>query len=149
MRTCVLLFSILAVACVPQHDEISESDVINVVEGFFDAIDVENDNPVLLDSYLTKDFILYEAGKKMNKGEMLEFFASFPIVKSSWELDDFRISIDENSAHVSLFNTGNFTVQTDSMEVQQVFKWLESAYLVKEDNVLKIKFYFSDNISIE
>lgn len=135
--------------CTPQQEKISESDVIKTVEGFFEALDVENNNPDLLDEYVTQDFILYEVGRKMNKEEFIELVSGFPITESGWELSDFRISTDINSAHISLFNTGNFVLQTDSAKMQQKYKWLESAYMVKEEDKLKIKFYFSDNISVE
>ena len=84
----------------------------------------------------------------MNKEEFLEFVSGFPITESDWELSDFRISTDINSAHISLFNTGNFVLQTDSAKMKQKYEWLESVYMVKEDDKLKIKFYFSDNISL-
>lgn len=140
---------LIAIGCAPRQEMISESDVINTVEGFFEALDVENNNPDLLDNYVTKDFVLYEVGRKMNKEEFMEFVSGFPIIESDWELSDFRISSDYNSAHISLFNTGNFVLQTDSTKIRTKYEWLESAYMVKEEDKLKIKFYFSDNISME
>ena len=148
MKKITPLLILLIIGCSSQQTSISEADVIETLEGLFEAIDVENKNPNLIDNYITQDFILYEDGKKMDKDEVLEFVSGFPMTKSDWELDDFRISTDINSAHVSLFNTGIMVIQSDSAKVQQKFEWLESAYMVKEDNKLKIKFYFSDNISI-
>jgi hypothetical protein len=148
MKKITPLLILLIIGCSSQQTSISEADVIETLEGLFEAIDVENKNPNLIDNYVTQDFILYEDGKKMDKDEVLEFVSGFPMTKSDWELDDFRISTDINSAHVSLFNTGIMVIQSDSAKVQQKFEWLESAYMVKEDNKLKIKFYFSDNISI-
>ncbi|NOY47090.1 MAG: hypothetical protein GXO84_02565 [Chlorobi bacterium] len=149
MKKFTIFFVLIALGCSPQQEKISESDVIKTIEGLFKAIDVENNNPDLLDNYVTKDFILYENGKKMNKKEVVEFVSEFPFTESDWELSDFRISTDINSAHISLFNTGNFVLQTDSVQMQQKYEWLESAYLVKEKDTLKIKFYFSDTISEE
>ncbi len=144
----VILF-VIFMSCSPHPEGISESDVIKTVEGFFAALDADNSNPDLIDSYITQDFMLYEVGKKMNKDEFLELVSGFPMIKSDWVLSDFRISTDMNSAHVSLFNTGIFLLQIDSFKIQQKYKWLESAYLVKDGEKLKIKFYFSDNISID
>jgi len=149
MKKIAVFLTLIAAGCAPQQEKISESDVIKTVEGFFEALDVENNNPDLLDEYVTQDFILYEVGRKMNKEEFIELVSGFPITESGWELSDFRISTDINSAHISLFNTGNFVLQTDSAKMQQKYKWLESAYMVKEEDKLKIKFYFSDNISVE
>jgi len=149
MKKFTLFFVLIALGCSPKQEVITESDVIKTIEGLFKAIDVENDNPDLLDNYITKDFILYENGIKMNKEEVKKFVAEFPMTESNWELSDFRISTNINSAHISLFNTGNFLLQTDSTKIKQKYEWLESAYLVKEAGDLKIKFYFSDNITME
>ncbi len=149
MKKIATFFILIAIGCAPQQEKISESDVIKTVEGFFEALDVENNNPDLLDNYVTQDFILYEVGRKMNKDEFVELVSGFPLIESDWELSDFRISTDFNSAHISLFNTGNFVLQTDSAKMQQKYEWLESAYIVREEDKLKIKFYFSDNISVE
>ena len=149
MKKIAILFILIAMGCTPQQEKISESDVIETLEGFFEALDVDNKNPNLIDDYVTQDFFLYEVGRKMNKEEFLEFVSGFPMTESDWKLSDFRISTDINSAHISYFNTGNFVLQTDSTKIQQKYEWLESVYMVKDENKLKIKFAFSDNISVE
>lgn len=148
MKKLIFMLCLFVMACSQQPEKISEAEVVKTLEGFFDAFDVENTNPDLLDEYITKDFLIYEAAKKMNKEEFLEFVGGFPITKSEWELSDFKISTDVNSAHISLFNKGDFIMQYDTITINQKFEWLESAYLVKEEGKLKIKFYFSDHISI-
>ena len=133
MKKIATFFILIAIGCAPQQEKISESDVIKTVEGFFEALDVENNNPDLLDNYVTQDFILYEVGRKMNKDEFVEFVSGFPLIESDWELSDFRISTDINSAHISLFNTGNFLLQTDSAKIQQkkyIYWGLISVYMV-------------------
>ncbi|MBN2174688.1 MAG: hypothetical protein JW731_11180, partial [Bacteroidales bacterium] len=50
---------LIASGCAPRQEMISESDVINTVEGFFEALDVENNNPDLMDNYVTRDFTEY------------------------------------------------------------------------------------------
>lgn len=149
MKNLILLLIAITVSCTPKVEKISEAEVIKTVEGFFEVLDVENRNPDLLDNYVTHDFMLYEVGGKMNIEEFLEHISGVPLIKTDWKLSDFRISIDINSAHISLFNTGEFLLQFDSVKVQQKRKWLESAYMVKEEDKLKIKFYFSDKISVE
>lgn len=138
----------LLIGCTSQQNNIEKSEVIETVEGFFRALNVENNNPNLIDKYVTDDFIIYEAGKKMNKQDFLEFISGISITKSQWDLSDFRISTDKNSAHVSQFNTGTFEKEMDSLKLRQKFEWLESAYLVKIEDQVKIKFFFSDNITI-
>ena len=132
--------------CTPRQEPISETDAIETVEGFFEALDVENTDPDLMDQYVTSDFIIYEAGKKMNKDEFLDLVEGSPLLKTDWQLSDFRVSTDHNSAHVSLLNDGSFMVEQDSIRMNLKLQWLESAHLVKEDGHLKIRFYFSDNI---
>ena len=149
MKILPSVIILIVIGCSPPHERIPDTEVIKTVEGFFEALDVENDNPDLINEYVTEDFILYEIGKKMNKQEFLEFIGGFPAIESDWELSDFRVSSDVNSAHISLFNKGRFIMQTDSSKLLQNYEWLESAYLVKVEDKLKIKFYFSDNIKFE
>lgn len=149
MKKLLFILIVIAVSCAPQPEKISESEVIETIEGFFESFKIENTNPKLIDEYITKDFMIFEAEKKMNKEEFLEFVSSFPIIENDWKMRDYKISTDINSAHISFFNTGNFVMQFDFTKVHHKFEWFESAYLVKEDGKLKIKFYFSDNISLE
>ena len=149
MKKLVLIIALFALGCTPQQEKISEADAIKTVMGFFDAINVDNDNPDLINEYVTDDFMMYEADKKMNKSEFLEFVSSFPLIESDWELSDFRITTDINSAHISLFNKGRFIMQTDSTKLLQHYEWLESAFMVMEGDKLKIRFYSSDNIKFE
>lgn len=148
MKILIVFLVMLLIGCTSQQNNIEKSEVIETVEGFFRALNVENNNPNLIDKYVTDDFIIYEAGKKMNKQDFLEFISGIPITKSQWDLSDFRISTDKNSAHVSQFNTGTFEKEMDSLKLRQKFEWLESAYLVKIEDQVKIKFFFSDNITI-
>ena len=150
MKKITVMFCIVVIGCAPPQNNIPESDVTSTLEGFFKALAVENDKADLFYDYVTDDFIIYEFGKKMSKEEFLEFVSGpSPVTESKWDFNDVNISTDVNSAHVSLFNTGSFTVETDSFKLQQKYEWLESAFMVKEGDQLKIKFYFSDNINIK
>jgi len=142
MKHFALLIALLIVGCSPDPPRITETEVINTIEGLFEALDVENTNPRLLDQYITRDFVIYEDGLKMSREEFKAF-------KSDWKLTDFSVSTDNNSAHVRLLNQGDFVVQQDTVKMRIKIKWLESAYLVREADSLKIKFYFSDNIGRE
>jgi hypothetical protein len=149
MKRLTPLFILIAVACAPPPEKISDAEVIKIVEGFFDALDVENTDPDLIDDYVTEDFLIYEAGMKMNKDEFIKLISGFPVAESDWELSDFRVSVDDNSAHASFYNKGRFVVKTDTSEVVLKPEWLESAYLIKDEGKLKIKFYFSSGIKTE
>ena len=148
----VLFFlSLLVMGCSQPNEPISESEAIETIEGLFNALGeyIEGKNTELINEYITEDFIIYEVGRKMNKKEFLQFASGFPILECNWELSDFRVSTDVNSAHASLFNKGEVLMQTDSSNIIQNYDWLESAYLVKVDGKLKVKFYFSDIILLE
>ena len=149
MKHYALLIALLIVGCSPNQPRITETEVINTIEGLFEALDVENTNPRLLDQYITRDFVIYEDGLKMSREEFKAFTSETPIIKSDWILTDFSVSTDNNSAHVRLLNHGDFLVQQDTVKMRIKIKWLESAYLVREADSLKIKFYFSDNIGRE
>lgn len=150
MKRITALLSLVVIGCAPPQNNVPESTVTATLEGFFKALDVENEKADLFYDYVTDDFIIYEFGTKMSKEEFLEFISGpSPITETEWNFDDIKISTDENSAHVSLLNTGSFVIETDSVKLHQKYEWLESAFMVKEGDQLKIKFYFSDNINIE
>ena len=145
----MLFLAVAVISCAPQPVIIVEAEVQGVVEGFFEALDVDNEDPNLLDLYVTEDFIIYEMGKKMTRQEFKELISEdSPATSSEWQLSDYRISTDLNSAHASFKNNGIFEVNMDSFKVRYNYEWLESAYLVKANDRLKIKFYFSDNLHI-
>ena len=50
-------------------------------------------------------------------------------------------------ALITLNNKGEFIVKTPDGNVKMEFEWLERAYLIKENDELKFKFYFSDTVS--
>ena len=98
------------------------------------------------DSVVTDDFFIYENSKRYSKDEFIEFVSSFDIIETTREFKDIVIDTDVNSAHISLNQMGEFIVNTPEGKVKMNFNWLESAYIVKENGVLKFKFYFSEAI---
>ena len=65
------------------------------------------------------------------------------LVSTEWKFSDIRVSTDYNSAHISYINDGSF-LSKDGTTIKS--KWLETGYMVKTPNGLKMKFMFSDNI---
>ena len=98
---------------------------------FFDVLSVKNPDKTKLYDLVTDDYFIFENQKKYSMEEFIEFVKSFKTIEDNWQLSDFEIDIDENSAHVSLRNVGKFLVETDSGNVIMNFDWLESAYLVR------------------
>jgi len=97
-------------------------------------------------NYVTDDFVLYEMGKKFNASEFLDFVSSFNATEDDWELSDMKISIDKESTHAYFNNKGRFVTLNEGKKALLNFEWLESAYMVRVDGKLKIKFYFSDTV---
>ncbi len=146
MKNIFIILIIVLFGCSTQQSKISEEEVKEVINGMFYAISTENDNPDLIYEYVTDDYILNEMGTQFNTESFLDLIATFNAIEDDWVLSDMKISTDYNSAHISLANEGRFVVNTDTDKTVLNYSWLESAYLVKQDGKLKIKFYFSDQV---
>jgi|TARA_B100001094_G_C18173268_1_gene796408 hypothetical protein len=129
-----------------KQNNITEQEVKDKFYEFFDILSVDNPDKNKLYDLVTDDYFIFENQKKYTTEEFIEFISSFKILENEWELSDFHIDIDENSAHASLRNIGKFLVETDSGNVIMDFDWLESAYLIRDGEELKFDFYFSDAI---
>ena len=131
---------------------ISEEEVIDSINEFFNDLNIKNYKDSSLDALVTDDFIIFELANSYTLDEFKEFIESAGFldwVSTDWNLTDFTISIDNNSAHASYLNTGVF-VYADPENKDQLLKedvkWLESVYLVKDNGTLKLKFLQSDDI---
>ena len=144
-KTILLLFFALTLGC-NKYPPITEEMVIEKVYDLFRAIESENEDRSKFFDVVTDDFLIYEIGQEINKDDFLEFVESFNVVEDDWELSDFKVSLDYNSAHVYFKNKGRFIVDTPDGKALLNYSWLESAYLVRDGDNLKIKFYFSDAV---
>ena len=124
-------------------NEISEQEVKDTILGMFDSFSVESDDKNNFYNYVTDDYVLYEIGKEMNAAEFLEFASSFNTIEDDWEVTDWNITIDKESAHAYFKNNGRFVTLNEGKKTLLNYEWLESAYLVRVEDKLKIKFYFS------
>lgn len=145
MKNIIIL--LLVTSCVySSQNKITEEEVKNKFYEFFDVLSVDNPDKNKLYDIVTDDYFIFENQKKYSMEEFISFVNTFKIINNNWQLSDFEIDIDNNSAHASLRNVGKFLVDTDSGNVIMDFDWLESAYLVREEGELKFKFYFSDAV---
>tara|TARA_B100002052_G_scaffold145949_1_gene133284 strand:+ start:616 stop:1080 length:465 start_codon:yes stop_codon:yes gene_type:complete len=129
-------------------NEISEQEVKDTILGMFNSFSVESNDKNTFYNYVTDDYILYEMGKEMNATEFLEFASTFNIIEDDWEITNWNITIDKESAHAHFKNKGRFVTLNDGKKTLLNYQWLESAYLVKIEDELKIKFYFSDVVNL-
>jgi len=142
MKKLLLLLSLIIFAC-QSPTKISEKEVMNSFNSFFEVLDNDLDN---FESIVTEDFFIFENSRRYSKEEFIEFVKTFDIVSSKRSFEDVVIDTDVNSAHISLKHFGEFIVNTPTGKTKLEFEWLESTYAVKIDNKLKFKFYFSEAI---
>ena len=144
-----LIFAFALISCdfaINENQMVTEEEVMNVFNDMFYALDNDLDS---YENYVTDDFLIYEIGRKFNLEEFLEFVKGFGKFESNRTFKNLRIDLDQNSAHVSLEHTGEFTLEspTPEGETYLYYEWLESAYLVKRNGKLKFKFYFSQQVN--
>ena len=134
------------------QEQLTEEMIIDHVNDFFNALNVKNYNKTLLSQKVTSDFIIYEMGDKFTLNEFTDFIESAGYLgweSTEWFLSDFTISIDNNSAHASYLNVGVFinpNPYAPEVLLKENKQWLESIFVVREGEDLKIKFLQSDEI---
>jgi hypothetical protein len=115
-------------------------------------MDIDKLGSDLVYDYTTTDFVIYEMGDKYDLESFLEIIKSHfkkGYTSTEWSLYDFKVSIDNNTAHISYSNKGKFTFTEDGITKEENILWLESVYLKYEEDVLKLSFLQSDDISRE
>jgi len=142
MKKLLLLSTILIFAC-QRPSKISEKEVMDSFETFFEVLDRDLSS---FDTVVTDDFFIYENSRRYSKAEFIDFVKTFDIISSKRSFEDVKIDTDFNSAHISLKHYGEFLVNTPEGKVKLEFEWLESTYAIKVDGKLKFKFYFSEAI---
>ena len=147
-----VLLGILTIPFLEKHlydNEITEDHVKETITNFFSSLEIGSE----LDTYdyITDDFNLVELGGPYTLDEFWALVEesqgdSVPVSRK-WDLSNWSISIDVNSAHVSYKNNGTFVASIEGQEVTTNPVWLESGYLVLENDELKIKYFQSEEIS--
>ena len=147
---CLLLTNFWAVVA---QAEISEKDTITTLESFFSALSVENYGNGDLEKIVTDDFVIFEMGQRFTLPEFKEFLASANYtdwVSTRWVLSNHTITSAQESSHIFYQNDGVFIFPSASdpekLSKQQNM-WLESALVVKEGEILKLKFLQSENVT--
>ena len=130
-----------------KHSQITEAEVVDTIKRMFHSFSVESADKNNFYDVVTDDFVLYEMGQIFSASEFVEFAESFNTIEDDWELTDFNISIDNQSAHAYFKNKGRFVTLIEGKKQLLKFEWLESAYLVRVNGELRVKFYFSDAVS--
>lgn len=141
-----LLIFLSLYGCKKNENIITDDQVKAKFYEFFETLSVDNPDKTKLYDLVTDDYYIFENERNYTMDEFIEFVNSFDMIESEWDLRDFVIDTDSESAHATLTNIGRFLVKTDSGNIVMNFEWLESAYLIKQNDDLKFKFYFSDAV---
>ena len=91
-------------------------------------------------------------GEKYDLGSFLNVIKTHfkkGYVSTDWSLYDFKVSIDNNTAHISYFNKGKFVFIENGVKKEENILWMESVYMKYEEEKLKLSFLQSDDISRE
>ena len=141
-----LLIFLSFYGCKKDENIITDDQVKAKFYQFFETLSVDNPDKTKLYDLVTDDYYIFENERRYTMDEFIEFVNSFDMIESEWDLRDFVIDTDSESAHATLTNIGRFLVKTDTGNIVMNFEWLESAYLIKQNDDLKFKFYFSDAV---
>lgn len=148
---CLLLMTFLS--CTNKSEKIiSKDDAISTLRSFFDSMDIDNLGNKKVYDYTTKDFVIFEMGDKYDLETFLEIVKTHfkkGYISTEWKLFDHKVTIDDNSAHISYFNKGKFVFVENGITKEENTLWMESVYLIYEDDKLKLSFLQSDDITKE
>ena len=128
------------------ESSITNEKAIEKLHEFFRLLNIQIYAKENLAKIVTPDFRIFEVGNDFNLESFDSFIseASETLSETTWELSNFVVSLDDNSAHISYFNNGAF--KTNQNEMIR-YHWMESAYMVLDGEELKIKFLQSDVVS--
>lgn len=144
MKKLILMsIGLLFMTC-ESPQKISEQEVSSTLDTLFEIVDKDIDR---FGDIVTNDFFIFENSRTYTKDEFVDYVKSFGEFESKRSFEDLVIDTDYNSAHLSLKQHGEFIVSTPEGKVKMIFDWLESVYMLKEQEQLKIKFYFSEAVN--
>ena len=128
------------------ESSITNEKAIEKLHEFFRLLNIQIYDKENLAKIVTPDFRIFEVGNDFNLESFDSFIgeASETLSETTWELSNFVVSLDDNSAHISYFNNGAF--KTNQNEMIR-YHWMESAYMVLDGEELKLKFLQSDVVS--
>ena len=143
IKKIILLITLVTLSSCQGPEKMSEQEVLTAFNNLFEVLDNDLEN---FSSVVTDDFLIFENSRRYTKEEFVEFVKTFDIISSKRSFENIEVDSDVNSAHISLTQFGEFIVNTPSGKVKLEFEWLESTYLIKNNDEIKFKFYFSEAI---
>lgn len=144
MKEIILTITISFFMACNMPENISDQEANNTLDTLFEIVDQDIDR---FGDIVTDDFFIFENSRTYTKDEFVDYVKSFGEFEAKRSFEDVVIDTDQNSAHLSLKQHGEFIVTTPEGKIQMIFDWLESVYMVKEQEQLKVKFYFSEVVN--
>lgn len=137
-KIAVIVFSMFFCACTSVDTEKDELNVHQVLTDYFTNISQRNWDD--LKNLSTDDMIILENGLEWNNDSLInginKYFSEFNI---KYDFEFVKTNIDRNTAWVYYKNSAVAIKDTVKLE----FKWLESAYFVKQNKEWKLTFVHS------
>ena len=143
IKKIIFLITLVTLSSCQGPEKMSEQEVLTAFNNLFEVLDNDLEN---FSSVVTDDFLIFENSRRYTKEEFVEFVKTFDIISSKRSFENIEVDSDVNSAHISLTQFGEFIVNTPSGKVKLEFEWLESTYLIRSNDEIKFKFYFSEAI---
>ncbi len=144
MKEIILTITMSFFMACNMPENISDQEANNTLDTLFEIVDQDIDR---FGDIVTDDFFIFENSRTYTKDEFVDYVKSFGEFEAKRSFEDVVIDTDQNSAHLSLKQHGEFIVTTPEGKIQMIFDWLESVYMVKEQEQLKVKFYFSEVVN--
>ncbi|MGB2232484.1 MAG: hypothetical protein ACPH12_06100 [Flavobacteriaceae bacterium] len=144
MKKIILTITMSFFMACNMPENISDQEANNTLDTLFEIVDNDIDR---FGDIVTDDFFIFENSRTYTKDEFVDYVKSFGEFEAKRSFEDVVIDTDQNSAHLSLKQHGEFIVTTPEGKIQMIFDWLESVYMVKEQEQLKVKFYFSEVVN--
>lgn len=144
MKKLILTITMSFFMACNMPENISDQEANNTLDTLFEIVDNDIDR---FGDIVTDDFFIFENSRTYTKDEFVDYVKSFGEFEAKRSFEDVVIDTDQNSAHLSLKQHGEFIVTTPEGKIQMIFDWLESVYMVKEQEQLKVKFYFSEVVN--
>ncbi|MBI9068373.1 MAG: nuclear transport factor 2 family protein [Salinivirgaceae bacterium] len=140
-RFLIPLMLLLFIGCKNHVDSrVNEKIVLDVLNEFVTS--VENKDYAKIDQLTHDDFVIYENGSVWNLERFSQALEGYDSVKISYTLEDIHSIVDHNTAHLQFINKGMFTHPDTVVNLQ----FIESATLVRENDIWLIKFYHSTHL---
>jgi ketosteroid isomerase-like protein len=142
MKKAGLLVTIMTLLVGNINAGTQEQDVINTVSTVFAA--AATDDTAKFDSVIAPGFYIFDGGRRFDGDTIMAFIKAQHVAGKhyEWNVTEPDVHISGDTAWIAYVNKGSIT---DSSGTTQL-KWLESAFLQKEEGSWKIVFVHSTRV---